>query len=98
MARQRADIAAGIKELGKAGDLIWADRFAAEAGLARQQGPDLLFAFLGLERADAIDDLSARLREDDRTVEQPLLQADQLRQIGLALEPANIGMAADRTG
>src|SRR5688500_3561166 len=96
MARQRAAIAAGIKELGKAGDLIRADRLAADVGLACQQGVDLLLAFLGFERTDAINNLAALLDQANRSVEQPLLQADQLRQIGLALEPAHVWMAADR--
>ena len=69
-----------------------------KAGIALQQGLDLPLAFLRLQRADAIDQHAARLGQLDRAVEQARLQPDQRRDVGLALEPGHVGMAADGAG
>src|SRR5438067_2210782 len=98
MARQGAQIAVRSEELGDPGDFLLLDWLAAGAGFTCEQRRDLLLTFLGFERADAVYDLAAGLRQGGRAVEQPLLQADELRKVTLALEPADVGMAADRAG
>ena len=52
---------AGLMNSADAADLVGLDRDAAQRRLAREQRLDLLLAFLGLERADAIDEEAARL-------------------------------------
>src|SRR4029077_4347004 len=98
VALQGAQVTVGVKKLGGAGAFVLSDRSAADARLARKQRLDLLFALLGFERADAIDDLAARFGQRDGALEQAVLQTDELREIGLALEPADVGVPPDRTG
>ena len=55
-------------------------------------------AFLRLERAGAVDEGAARPGQLDRAREQPALQGGERGDVGLALEPGNVGMAADGAG
>ena len=74
MTGQRAQVAGGIDEFGNSADFVGLNRDAAQRRLARQQRLDLLLAFLGLERADAIDDPAAGLDQRGGAVEQAALQ------------------------
>ena len=56
---------------------------AAQAGVARQELVDRLLAFLGLERAGAIDERAARLDSVGRAGEQAALQGRERGEIGL---------------
>ena len=53
--RQGAQVAFGGDEFGVAAHLLRRNRLAGDARVARQQRRDLVFAFLRLQRADAID-------------------------------------------
>jgi len=56
---------------------------------------DLRLALLRFQRAGAIDEEAARLRQRDRLVEKLRLQPDELRKIARPLDPGDVGMAAD---
>ena len=74
----------------------------ARPGMARQRGGDHRRAFLGLERADAIDQRSARLDQGQRGVEKAPLRACQPGHLLRRLDPGRVRMAPDgarrRTG
>src|SRR4029079_15349127 len=96
--RQRAQVALRVEELGNSGNFTFANGPVPDGRIACQQCADLLLAFLGLERADAVDNRATSFSERDRAVEQALLQSAELRHVGLGLEPPDIRMAADRSG
>ena len=75
------------------------DRAAAQPGLARQQRVDLLLAFLGLERADAIDERPPGLRQRDRARRAAgACSRRAARDRVSRFEPGDVRMAADRAG
>ena len=80
------------------GDLMGQDRVAAKARLAVEEILDDVGAFLRLERAGAIDQRAARLGELGGVGEEPALQRGERGDVGLPLEPGDIGMAADGAG
>ena len=55
MAGQRAQVAVFGEELAAAEDLGGGDRRPPDAGFARQQARDNVFAFLGFKRTGTID-------------------------------------------
>ena len=71
---------------------------APHVRVTAQDGGDLGFALLGFERAYAIDDGAARPRQRDRLVEQVCLQLDERGKVAVALDPGDVGMAADGAG
>ena len=70
MARQGAQVALRRDAFGKPADLVGRDGLAGEIGMARQEGLGLPLAFLGFERAGAIDQPPAGLEQACRLVEQ----------------------------
>ena len=60
------------------------DRDPLDPVIAREQAGDLLLAFLGLERADAIDERAAGPGQLDRAIDQLALHLDERRDVGLA--------------
>ena len=67
-------------------------RFAGEEGL------DDVGSFLRLERAGAVDQGAARLGDLGRPGDEAPLQRRERGNVGRALEPGNVGMAADGAG
>ena len=96
--RQRAQVAVGGEEFGEAADLRRCDGARRRRGSRASKRRDLVLAFLRLERAGAIDQGAAGLDQLDRAVEQPPLQRGERGDVGFALEPGHVGMAADGAG
>ena len=74
------------------------DRLAMQVRVAVEEVADDLDAFLRLERAGAIDEDAAWLGQLDRLRDEPPLQSRERGDVGLALEPGDIGVAADGAG
>src|SRR5262249_45674235 len=77
-------------------DLARRDRSAGEVPDLIEQIPDDLDAFLGLKRAAAIEQDAARFGTRARRKCKPTLQGRECRDVGWALEPGDVGMAANR--
>src|SRR5262249_50574441 len=76
-------------------DVSRRDRLAAQARVVIEEIADDVDPLLTLERAGAIDENAARLCELARLRHEPTLQGRERRDIGRALEPGDVGMAAD---
>ena len=74
LVRQRTQIAVAVDRLGQTADLLGADRLAAKSRLPLQKSLDLSLALLGLQRAGAVDQPAAGLRQLRRGVEEARLQ------------------------
>ena len=98
MAGQGAQVAVFGDELAAAEYLGRGDRGAPHARFVRQQVGDDVLAFLGLERAGAIDQRAARLGQRRRAFDQAALQGGELGDVRGAFEPRHVGMAADGAG
>src|ERR1051325_3189253 len=79
IAGQGAEAAVGRQQLGMAGDLVGSDRVMAQAGIAAEQGGDLILALLGLQRAGAIHQGAARFEQRNGVVEKTALQRSEER-------------------
>ena len=96
--RQRAQIALGRQPIGGNSMLARRNRRPREPGVASEEPLDLLQALLGLERARAVDEHAARRHEASGVVQQTRLHLRQGDDVFGALQPQDIGMAADGAG
>src|SRR5262245_2777847 len=96
--RQSSQGAVGSDEFLAAKNFLRCDLAADDARIAPEQSFDLMLAFLRFQRANAIDERSARAEELDRAVKQPLLQRREHRQISFALEPRYVRVTSYRAG
>src|SRR5262249_57908191 len=85
------------RPLGPLVDFTRRDRLAAQVWVVREETADDLDPFLRLERAGAIDENATRLRQLARLGHEPALQRCERGDVGRALEPGDVGMAADRS-
>ena len=96
MAGQGSQVAGAGNELAAAenlgGGVIGARRICR---FAREQAGDDVLAFLGLQRAGAIDQRAARFGQRDGVLDQPPLQRGELCDVRGVLEPRYVGVAAD---
>ena len=99
MAGQGAQIALGGQEFGVARHLGGAIGLRRRPASRASSAVDLLLAFLGFERAGAIDQRAARLGQRRGAVDAAgACRAMSLARSASLLEPGDVGMAADRAG
>ena len=74
------------------------DRNARHVRIAAQERCDLRFAFLGLQRAGAVDEPPARFQQRAGAIEHLRLHGRERADVADSLDPRDVGMAADRAG
>src|SRR5262249_53634715 len=98
MAGQGAQVAIRADPLGVAVNFVGGNGHAAQVGASVEEIAHNLRSLFRLERAGAIDQDTARLEELSGLRDQPRLQRRQARNIALALDPGDVGMAPDGSG
>ena len=86
------------KTLLEPSDLLERDRRTRQIGIAPQERRYLSLAFVGLDRADAIDEATTRSNETGGPVEHLGLESRQHRNVGGAFGPTDVGMPPHGSG
>src|SRR5258706_13321171 len=96
MKRQGAQVAIGGKPRRVDTDFGRVERRPGPIGRTTEDTRDLVWPFLRLERAGAVDEGAARLDELRRVIEQPRLDLGETAEVVGSLQPQDVGMAAHR--
>src|SRR5690349_7751436 len=98
MAGQGAHVSLRREAFGQTADLLRRNGLPREFGMTGQEAFGLALAFVGFERAGAIDQASAGFEQVRRLVEKAGLETRELADILRALGPGDVGMAPNGAG